>query len=172
MQLLNKDNAFAWILLIRIGHWFGIIPKHPSSIFQVTSADLLRDTVFVSIDYLSTCFGAGIIKHSRGLARSDAGMAKQREKTGGEKARRARRRSCQTSDTRSAPRRCELELNALNGGKKTSTLRETRFGRGTCTQMHGNTLTRAPLKLQLFAGKVEMLMRRSNQKQRQAAVPS
>lgn len=53
-----------------------------SRIFQLTWAipeEILSLFVLMAIDYLSTCFRGGIIKHSTGLARSDAGMAKQRE---------------------------------------------------------------------------------------------
>ncbi len=87
-----------------IGHWFVIMPR----IFKLTSAilkEMLSLFVLNAIDYLSTCCGGGIIKHSTGLTRSHAGMAKHK-KAGWQ-------RRCQTSHMLSAPRRCKLELTVL-----------------------------------------------------------
>lgn len=51
------------------------------SIFQLTLAILeetLSLSILMAIDYLSTCCVGGIIKHSTGLARSDARTVKHR----------------------------------------------------------------------------------------------
>lgn len=57
-----------------------MMPTSDPRIFHLTLAIHIEiASLFVSIDYLSTCCKGGIIKHSTGLARSDTGMAKHRE---------------------------------------------------------------------------------------------
>lgn len=63
---------------LRRGHWFWIMQR----IYKMTLAileEMLSLFVLMSIDRLSTCCRGGIIKHSAGLPRSDAGMAKHIE---------------------------------------------------------------------------------------------
>lgn len=69
--------------LIRIGYGFEITPNSNPRIFQLTLAILeepLSLFILMAIDYLSTCCSGRIIKHSTGVARSDTGMAKHRDK--------------------------------------------------------------------------------------------